>query len=69
MWNVLSIYIQCVLFFVIDTPRVEAVIERFPVCSPSLNPKIGMNFKTLEEGIKFYEKYAEVSGFVSRRSS
>ena len=55
---------------VIGTPLVnEDIVQRNPVCSPSLKPTIAMNFKTLDEGILFYEKYAQIGGFVTRRSS
>nr|GMD45669.1 protein FAR1-RELATED SEQUENCE 5-like [Ipomoea batatas] len=38
-------------------------------CDPSLKPVVGQRFESLENGIKFYIKYASAAGFDVRRST
>ncbi|CAH9054178.1 unnamed protein product [Cuscuta epithymum] len=40
-----------------------------PDCDPAFKPRVGMLFNTLRDGMRFYEQYAKVCGFESRKSS
>ncbi|CAH9128483.1 unnamed protein product [Cuscuta epithymum] len=40
-----------------------------PECDETFKPRLGMVFKTLEDGIEFYKQYAGACGFDSRIGS
>ncbi|GER55892.1 FAR1-related protein [Striga asiatica] len=40
-----------------------------PLCDPDLKPFVGQEFKTLDDGLQFYKKYAVQCGFDIRRST
>ncbi|CAH9115244.1 unnamed protein product [Cuscuta europaea] len=40
-----------------------------PVCDPAFKPHVGMLFNNLNDGMRFYDQYASICGFESRKSS
>ncbi|XP_021751082.1 protein FAR1-RELATED SEQUENCE 5-like [Chenopodium quinoa] len=40
-----------------------------PCCDSEIRPTIGMKFSKLDEGLRFYESYAAVVGFITRKST
>lgn len=47
----------------------EALDCYIPICSDDVKPKLGMRFKSIDEGYAFYQKYALAVGFSVRKSS
>ncbi|KAL2922755.1 Protein FAR1-RELATED SEQUENCE 5, partial [Bienertia sinuspersici] len=42
--------------------------EWIPCCSTDLKPYVGMQFLSIEDGLKFYKTYAEACGFNVRKA-
>ncbi|CAH9082794.1 unnamed protein product, partial [Cuscuta europaea] len=40
-----------------------------PDCDPAFKPHVGMLFNNLHDGMSFYDQYAKICGFESRKSS